>query len=243
MSCKKCDAYDQHTEHEYEISKIREEREEKDENIQCKECDHEPFLNFRSRVKHYRLEHKDKNIYNCDDCQYGSNYLPNLKTHINSKHLKKVLKCPKCPFESTWKPRYLSHMREKHKQFQKVSKNFPNGKSVLCEECGESTNSNDLLKNHQCNGVPKLPRRRLRTDTINNLLIEVGKYKCNKCDFTTDHPSNVRTHYALIHQNQKPHEKFADLKPSLNEELKFHCRKCDFHTSIAFDLKNHLANH
>ena len=124
-------------------------------------------------------------------------------------------------------------MREKHQQYQKVSKRFPTGKNVLCEECGESTDSN-----HNCSDVRKLSGRRPKTE----LRIQIGKYKCNKCEFSTDHPSNIRNHYESMHQ--KSDQKLTVSKPTLDlKEFKFQCRKCNFHTSIAIDLKSHLANH
>ena len=156
LSCVKCDTYQPHSDHEYEAKETSYLYKEVKDFITCKECDHEPFKNFKLRVKHYRLEHKNKNIFNCKDCDYGSNYQVNLKTHINSKHIKKTFHCPKCSFQSTWKTAFLYHMREQHKQYQKAGKHFPTGKYVLCEECGESTYEDDGHKNHKCSGGKKL---------------------------------------------------------------------------------------
>ena len=133
-------------------------------------------------------------------------------------------------------------MREKHKQYQRVSKHFPTGEIVLCEECGTSING---TKNHNCNGI-KRTGRRPGNQITRAFKGQIGRYKCNKCDFSTDKPSNVRAHYELMHVQQihdKIPEKSSPVKPTLNKGLNFHCRKCDYQTSVANDLKMHLANH
>ena len=171
----------------------------KRDTIKCNECEHKVFPSFRLRVKHYIQEHKNKHIFNCDHCKYGSNYHPNLQMHINSQHLKMRLQCTECSYQTTWKTSFLMHMREKHKQYQKLSKHFPTGENVLCEECGSSINPNDLNRSHECS-KDKINEKKTR-NIRSNSSVQIGKYKCNKCDFCTDQPSDVRAHYELNHKN------------------------------------------
>ena len=242
LNCRKCDIYEQHTEHEYVTSEVNRRRRRKSEKIICKECDHEPFHNFKERTYHFKLQHKDKKVYNCDYCKYGSNFRPNLQMHINSIHLNKKLNCPKCEYNTTWKTSFLEHMREQHKIYQKVSKHFPSGQTVLCEDCGESKDIKD--KTHQCHGENSLRRRtvnRMRKN-VQNIPI-IGKYKCNKCDFRTDKPANVKSHFELIHAKSSSKLDSTISSATLSQGFMFQCRKCDFQSSVAMDLKSHIANH
>ena len=93
------------------------------ENIQCSECD-KLFPSQKQKLIHYISEHKDcKNLFNCEKCDYSTNYLSNLKIHDDSSHGEVCsIKCEHCSRKFSWKTAYLTHMRVKHGQFQRNSK-------------------------------------------------------------------------------------------------------------------------
>ena len=86
-----------------------------EDTYSCNECDLvSSFKNQRQRIKHYREKHPDTTIFKCKDCTYGTNYLPNLHSHINSLHEQKLLQCSKCEYSTFWNQSLLAHMRSVH---------------------------------------------------------------------------------------------------------------------------------
>ena len=175
----------------------------------CDECEHKDLSNLQDRFKHYKAEHPGKNIFNCSQCKYGSNYLPNLKSHVNSRHEKKKLQCQICPYKTTWNQTFLSHMRSEHGFFKNNTKynvrGDGDGQSYLCQGCGYSTFSQADFKRHE--KLPACPphkyKRSITTEYFKNYSSDmtgsIKKYKCNKCDYNTDYPGHVRDHYRAVH--------------------------------------------
>ena len=112
-------------------------------------------------VKHYQTEHPYDKIFNCKDCKYATNYLPNLNTHASSKHEKKVRQCSLCSYNTTWNTSFLEHMRYAHGLFQKKSKNFVESEThpILCDDCGFSSYNQKQFNGHKlanCQSKPSL---------------------------------------------------------------------------------------
>jgi len=208
IGCELCNENIPNHNHKRQIERISERNSLKERDIiLCEECKNGIFPTLQSRLKQHKLEHKTKNIFNCKHCENGSNYLPNLETHINSQHLKKKLQCPKCSFQTTWKPLFFSHMRETHNEYQKNSKHR-NFELVICNECGKTINSIAQFKTHYCRVKkyvkkgykrPNRPRRAKKSKKV-EVKVNIKSYRCSKCEFTTDNPSNVKGHYELSHK-------------------------------------------
>ena len=146
-------------------------------------------------------------------------------------------------------------MRLEHGYFQYTTKfNIKgDGQSYLCQECGYSTFSQSDFKRHEslsaCSmdkrtrilverqGRTHLRRRRLPNGMKANGIIR--KYKCNKCDYSTDYPSNVRVHVRAVHEPKT--EVSAQIGLKHGQGLKFKCNQCDFDTIKADDLKAHKS--
>merc|ERR1712197_231212 len=120
IGCEKCEGMEEHDHFGKGI-----------DEIVCNECDHEAFKSQKLRREHYKQKHPGVKIFKCGECNHGDNYLPNLNSHINSKHKKKELQCPKCPYTTTWNQSFHAHMRTNHGVFQRNSKYFADGKTFL----------------------------------------------------------------------------------------------------------------
>ena len=182
--------------------------------IQCNECEHEALYTARELRKHYNSDHPGKFVFNCNNCKYGTNYLPNLKSHINSKHEKKEIQCQKCPYKTTWNQSFHLHMRKEHGFFQRNTKHNVKGEgqSYLCQKCGYSTFSIREFEEHddihtdiivirrksgkvfQRRRLPKppgIPKEKFSTfSDVDNK----NRFKCNLCEYTTEYLENVKRH-------------------------------------------------
>ena len=139
-------------------------------------------------------------------------------------------------------------MRSKHGIFQKNTKYNVRGEgqSYLCQECGYSTFSQSDFKKHEslsaCSEARITVRRQGKTHMIPMEMEANGairKYKCNKCDYSTDYLSNVRVHVRAVHKPKTEVSAQIGLKPG--QGLKFKCNQCDFDTIKADELKAHLS--
>ena len=103
--------------------------------------------------------HPNEKIFNCKDCKYSTNYLPNLKTHASSKHEKKVRQCSYCSYNTTWNTCFHKHMRSAHGLFQKKSKYSVESEAhpILCDDCGFSTFNQEQFNAHKLNGCQSQP--------------------------------------------------------------------------------------
>jgi len=277
IKCKECDTNQELHEHSYEILKNVNERTSWNSNLECFECGVGEFGSNKERIKHYKSEHPGKHIFNCNHCKYGSNYLPNLNNHVDSMHDKREFQCEKCSFKTTWNQLFHRHRRSEHGFFQKNTKYNVrgDGQSYLCQECGYSTFSQADFKRHEklssCSLDQKakiLVRRQSKTHyrAIPNGYSQttIKKYKCNKCDYSTDYPGNVRVHVRAVHERQLEKSSSAPVAVKFKcnqckeqfdsvtsfkahkqvkhgEGLKFKCKTCEFETLKADDLKTHLA--
>ena len=146
--------------------------------MKCSECD----LTFKSatlRSEHFKHSHPGKNIYHCTHCDYGTNYLSNLKSHVNSLHEKISPHCDKCNFTTTWNQSYHSHMREEHGVCQRKTKH--SSQKLSCKNCAFTTFYKTNLSKH------------------NAQVHNQGKmYQCDKCELTTFYK-----HALLIHVKRK----------------------------------------
>ena len=156
LECNECTNEKQHSEHKYVATEIKKQKKEKKEKPPrlivpyfCSQCNHSPFESHSLILKHFKEDHPGKNIFQCDDCNYSSNFLSNLTTHRNSKHEKKVLQCGKCKFKTTWNTSFWNHMRNIHGEHQRRSKYYSEAKEhFLCDGCGLKTVSKELYTQH-----------------------------------------------------------------------------------------------
>ena len=168
-------------------------RRRKENRYKCKSCS-DLFSNINNLIKHFRKSHPGSNIFTCSECEYGTNYQPNLNVHIQSRHEKKQIKCNNCDFSTTWIPTYHQHMRLKHNIFQKKSKHNE-GRDFICEKCSFTARTSLVFNNHVCNIQTAITGRRERQPEGSKR----NKYKCNKCNFGDTDPKTIRKHVDLEH--------------------------------------------
>ena len=195
IGCKLCEKNISHIKHKQKIPYQKRkisliDKVQKVDKCDCSVCG-KGFNSFRKRIRHYQKEHPKDKIFNCKDCKYGTNFLPNLNTHRSSKHENKDMNCPQCSFTTTWNPTFLRHMRNEHGHFQRKSKSSVanNGQANLCEDCGFSSYNIEKLKLHKqkgCAGASILP-------------VRVDMFKCNKCPYKSEVASNILEHVRNNH--------------------------------------------
>ena len=201
---------------------------EKVTNIRCSECNHPPFKTQGQRLKHHKEKHPDTTIFKCNDCSYGTNYLPNLNSHISSLHEQKLLQCSKCEYSTFWNQSLLAHMRSVHLVFQRESK-YLTGKKFICDDCGLSTLYKPLYEAHKaapnCNVAPISTNRALRRKKPENSGPSLrGPTEQSRNIFRSDCIPRARKQYS--EENSK----------------KFKCDKCTFSSDKKGIVKTHTQN-
>ena len=71
--------------------------------------------------------------------------------------------------------------------------------------------------------------RRLPTGMEAN--VHIRRYKCNKCDYSTDYPGNVRVHDRAVHERK------TEAPAPINFKLK--CDQCEEQMDSLSSFKNH----
>ena len=230
IKCKKCVKLEEHTiceDTDTENLLNPDVVKEKVTNIRCSECNHPPFKTQGQRLKHHKEKHPDTTIFKCKDCTYGTNYLPNLNSHISSLHEQKLLQCSKCEYSTFWNQSFLAHMRSVHLVFQRESK-YLTGKKFICDDCGLSTLYKPLYEAHKaapnCNVAPKtISRNRVfrRKKPENSGPSLRGPTEQSRNIFRSDCIPRARKQY-------------SDENPK-----KFKCDKCTFSSDKKGIVKTH----
>ena len=215
------------------------------------------LLHGKFQIQHYRKEHPNDKIFNCKDCSYATNYLPNLNTHASSMHDKKVRQCSLCSYSTTWHNSFLEHMRSTHGLFQNKSKHSVKSEAlpILCDNCGFSTFNQEQFNAHKLANCQSKPYEKIKKSHMSyNPSIKlkpemryssgIGNFKCNKCAFSSDKPADIRDHVQKVHarlQLRRDDEKFTN--PTSNQDIKFKCIKCKYQTSEPTQLRDHMSIH
>ena len=88
------------------------------------------------------------------------------------------------------------------------------------------------------------------SNTTNKSKNEDRKYDCQKCDFQTAKPGNLKRHVASIHDGVRyscSQCDFDTAKPSylkqhvasIHDDVRYSCSRCDFKTTKSSYLKRH----
>ena len=116
----------------------------------CSLCNLE-ICGMKNLRNHYRKEHKGKSLFNCEACDYGSNWAPNMRNHKEAIHDPKTYQCDLCGYENKWKSAFLEHKREKHGIFTKVTK-FSNAMNIPVMVIHTSRHTDSRLPIVECIG-------------------------------------------------------------------------------------------
>ena len=168
-------------------------------------------INKAKMIKHFKIQHTGEFVFTCDLCKYQSNWISNLNNHKSSIHEKNIFSCDLCDFTSKWKGPLFEHRREKHKIFMKKSKLSESGLGeTLCDLCGFSASTLKYLHLHT---------KRQHTDSPTILK---SLTKCNKCDYSTPYPANMKVHRQAKH-----------------EDLRYPCLQCAYTATTEVNLRVH----
>ena len=144
-------------------------------------------------------------------------------------------------------------MRAAHGYFRYKTKHNSErseGQPILCDDCGFSTfNENQYQKHKEAscqapvfNRIPvRFFKKRMSTS---NFKLNIGKFKCNKCDYSSDQPTEIRKHVQTVHESVERLHSSAHSKPFLQisqKEINFKCNKCKFQTSEPMKLRDHMT--
>ena len=149
------------------------------------------YCNYESSNKqlpiHIKKEHPQESLYLCDTCNYKTNWIANLRSHVASKHDGALFQCDLCEYSNKWKPPYYLHRNEKHGIFINKSKYREEleNKEVMCDKCGFNAFS----------------KRELRYHVNSDFKLSIGNdiNHCDKCPYTTQYRQNMNTHKEAMH--------------------------------------------
>ena len=178
--------------------------------------------NFKTQeqLRKHMDQHTNDGDWNCDDCDYQTNLMQNLKKHMNLAHHKSHtipgeashnFPCSYCTTRLTNKTALEEHIKKTHKSF-KPCKNLPNcpfgnaclfnhkeisSNTFLCYECGsESTSLGDLMIHRKNNHTMGPCLRFLANSCI---------YNSKSCWFN---------------HNEKPEQIFTERQNTMNNKNK-----------------------
>ena len=188
----------------------------------CKFCKFEAVKTVLL-LKHIAADHPTKKLYNCDICSYGSNYLPNLKTHKAAKHSGTKFECDICDYKTAWKPPFFEHRREKHGIFLKKSKYKEDLElsESLCDLCGFAGTSKRTMRLHkksmcQLTSNVTVNSYQSRSKDVSNTST------CEKCVKFASNPKALAQHVAIFHE-----KKYRN------------CTLCGFQATSFYQLNTH----
>lgn len=156
------------------------------------------ILNLLQNARHYW----DK----CEYCDYTSDKRSNLDKHVKETHKKleqKPLCCNHCDYTTVRQGDLKKHIKETH---EKLEQNL-----LHCNHCDYTTVRQGNLNRHML--------------THANKVHTIGKFKCDKCDFSDDKKNRLTQHLKRKH-------------PMVDNV--FECRECDFRTLLEDELGKHI---
>ena len=191
-----------------------------DNLFSCRLCN-KIFRDNYAAKKHTRTVHIK--IHPCDQCDYKSTNLSQLKVHVDSIHEGIRHDCNQCNHKAKTKGGLIIHLNSKHK-----------GVSYPCDLCDFKSTVKKSLDRHKAS-IHK---------TGEELL-------CEKCDYRTRTKENLRSHVRVKHQLigvlcDKCNKLFSSndhLKrhiESVHNKVRFLCNLCEHQTTQKGDLARHM---
>ena len=152
---------------------------------------------------HMKTYHRNDKIFDCDTCEYKSNWLTNLRTHQQAKHSGTKLTCELCGWKTAWKPPFFEHKRVVHGIFQNNSKYKTDleHSEDLCDLCGFTANSKRSMRLHKssdCKMKSNPSANRQHKEAVHDMR---GRYtNCKDCGFQATSLFHLNTHKNESHR-------------------------------------------
>ena len=176
-----------------------------------------------------KLKEKNKDKFECKECDKKFSVNSKLKRHINSVHLK--IKDNICEYENCdYKFSENFHLKE---HIERVHLNIKNFK---CKECDFTFYANGDLQQH-----------------IKQVHLKIKDFQCEYCDFKCSSKGNLNQHIKMVHDKIKDFQcEDCDYKCSGKNTLKKHinsvhlkiknfkCENCEYICSTNGHLQRHI---
>ncbi|KAG6934179.1 zinc finger protein 99, partial [Chelydra serpentina] len=177
-------------------------------------------------------------LYKCEQCNYITYVLSNLKLHTRIHTGEKPHSCDTCQK----KFRTSGHLN-RHKLVHLKMKH------LKCKNCDYSTDKWQSLKWHVASHSDE--KDLAGSKVQEQSLLPVKIYKCEECGYATAHSGNFKQHLR-IHTGEKPYKcdqcslafrTSSHLKRHFLTHLKLRCNKCEFSTIDKCALEKHVKTH
>ena len=141
-------------------------------------------------------DNKDK-IYNCNQCEFKTQWPKGLQDHIDKKHDKEILSCNLCDYTTTMPKEFDKHWGYRHDH---------SSKRYLCDQCHYSSTFNHALKLHV------------------QMIHEKIRYPCGLCDYSAGSQGDLKTHNSYKHDKSRVKCDFCDLDYASGQSLRSHVK-------------------
>ena len=183
----------------------------------------------KTRRKEKTTRPRGKNIINCPDCSFTTDWNSKLKKHYDAVHRKlRPFQCKECDYKAYNRSRLTQHVKTVHLQL----------KPFRCDSCEYSTSRRDHLKDHIKNAHLKMKRHKCDVDgcemrfkgkveliSHQRTVHGIGELEqCELCDFKAGTKNMMKKHIIKYHNN---------------DENNFKCDLCTYSTPFEDDLSKH----
>ena len=176
---------------------------------QCELCDKEIFSSLMQIHMKKMHEYETKEEYQCAFCSNMFSNLSNLKAHVRRKHSEDFLikdhECETCKKTYRFKENLMRHRKDVH-----------SGKNYKCDFCGDSFTTEGNLKRHRrtnhlkpnikecefCDFKHRNKKQIMKHQRLNHLH-QMKDRKCNLCNKSFSHISQMELHKKYVHENKK----------------------------------------
>ena len=179
----------------------------------------------------------------CKSCEYSTNLLSNLRTHVFRIHMNALFSCPNCDKGFRSRAEALTHLRETH------GLNEEGLIMCHCNVCSFSTDDYKTFEEH-CEVVHFPPgsrkhkkTKRMRKDTgmkveRKAIFSNKGHYEMNPDrERRSDCPTNIRCN--ICASDARDGRDLVVHKLITHGLCKYTCSKCDFKTRMAATMSVH----
>jgi len=212
---------------------------------ECLICD--KMFQVREEWISHKISHeRGPNTLGCEECDYKTNTILTLRTHIQKNHAEKDILCPLCGDYCADGAEFKKHRNAVHRKLKfKRHKKTPykdqgeNGERLVCDTCAKSFASKSSLVNHikMQHGNPKLWKcekcgsnyKSFAHYSAHVILHEAPTVLCLQCGKKFHTQSNLERHEKSQHMDEK--------------DMDFHCSQCGKGFMTTQSLEGHMNMH
>ena len=180
------------------------------------------FSRKEARDNHIKNIHLKEQTYFCKVCGKELASKNGLESHMNSHTDQKKYKCPECEKIYNFHSNLLKHCRAKGHKFpepeaEQPTKNIESPLTTKCTICHKYVLHFERHMN----------------------VYHCRKFKCHKCNFTTDRKDSLDKHMQLIHKLFN--KKLGSISKNLKAKDKYGCFDCGNEYDKEEDIVDHIT--